>query len=334
MAKTRKRSVKTHKGTKKLKAKVPTKVTGRNFTKMDVDEPAYKETYQPMDVEEALQDWPTSMDVEPETIVPREFLAETQKIPADYTPPTIHKGLVMHGSSINERFTLPPNIEVVIFSRRGQAILEETIDRSLKWISKNFGELRTSDMEKYNRRTFVMKTNKAMNDAFKESYTKFHKENPEYTTSRRFDKFKSYYTATIQIFRGGKVCPDIELGHDELGAAGIFNRAGLWDFDPFKRDDVMTDAFIKALPFPKGISLKNLLQDPAFRDKHMRLYLFCCRVETKGAEAPNSQASNVSQGSRRGLTKEGDAFSFPKASNSKVRSKSGLASSFLGSRRK
>ena len=170
-----------------------------------------------------------------------------------------------------------------------------------------------------------MKTNKAMNDAFKESYTKFHKEYPEYTTSRRFDRFKSYYTSTIQIFRGGNVCPDIELEHDELGAAGIFNRAGLWDFDPFKRDDVMTDAFIKALPFPKGISLKNLLQDPAFRDKHIRLYLFCCRVEVKGAEVSNSQESNVSQGSRLGLTKEGDAFSFPK--NSTRRSKNRSAGS-------
>ena len=331
MAKTRKRSVKTHKGTKKLKARVPTKVTGRNFTKMDVDEPPYKETYEPMDVEEALQNWPTSMDVEPETIVPREFLGETQKIPADYTPPTIHKGLVMHGSSMNERFTLPPNIEVVIFSRRGQVITKFIIEGCLKWISKNFGELRTSDMEKYNRKTFVLKTTKHTNDTLKWEYSKLLKESSQYTTARRFDKFKSLYTSTIQIFRGGNACPNISLSNDKHGAPGSF---GLLDFSPLKKDDVMTDAFIKALPFPKTISLKDLVQDPGIRDKHIRLYLFCCRVESKGAEVPNSQASNVSQKSRVGLTEEGDAFSFPKASDSKVRSKSGLASSFLGSRRK
>ena len=338
MAKTRKRSVKTHKGTKKLKARVPTKVTGRNFTKMDVDEPPYKETYEPvpMDIDEELPYWHTSTDVDRKTIVTRDFLQEEPpKIPARYTPPTIHKGLVMHGSSMNERFTLPPNIEVVIFSRRGQVITVETIDRSMKWISKNFGELRTSDMEKYNRKTFVLKTTTVLDRAFQRAYTNLDKENPEYTTARRFDKGRSYYTATIQIFRGGDACPNISLSNDEnIGGSGISRLNGLWDFSPLKKDDVMTDAFIKALPFPNSISLKNLLQDPGIRDKHMRLFLFCCRVESKGAEVPNSQASDVSQKSRVGLTEEGDAFSFPKASNSKVRSKSGLASSFLGSRRK
>lgn len=332
MAKTRKRSIKTHKGTKKLKARVPTKVTGRNFTKMDVDEPLAVETYQPMNVEEALQNWPRSMDVERETIVTRDFLQkEPPKIPADYTPPTIHKGLVMHGSSMNERFTLPPNIEVVIFSRRGQVITKFITEGCLKWISKNFGELRTSDMEKYNRKTFVLKTTKDTNDTLKWEYPKLLKESSQYTTARRFDKFKSLYTSTIQIFRGGNACPNISLSNDKYGAPGSF---GLLDFSPLKKDDIMTDAFIKAIPFPKTISLKDLVQDPGIRDKHIRLYLFCCRVESKGAEVPNSQASNASQKSRVGLTEEGDVFSFPKASDLKVRSKSGLASSFLGSRRK
>jgi hypothetical protein len=338
MAKTRKRSIKTHKGTKKLKARVPTKVTGRNFTKMDVDEPAYKEIYAPvpMDIDEELPYWRTSTDVDRETIVTRDFLQkELPKISADYTPPTIHKGLVMHGSSMNERFTLPPNIEVVIFSRRGQVITVETIDRSMKWVSKNFGELRTSNMEKYNRKTFVLKTTTVLDRAFQRAYTNLDKETPEYTTARRFDKSRSYYTATIQIFRAGDACPNISLSNDEdVGGTGISRLNGLWDFSPLKKDDVMTDVFIKAIPFPKTISLKDLLQDQGLRDKHLRLYLFCCRVEVKGAEVPNSQASNASQKSRVGLTEEGDVFSFPKASDSKVQSKSGLASSFLGSRRK
>lgn len=325
MAKGQRRSVKTHKGTKKLKARVAKKVTGRNFARMDVEGPPVIETYQPMDVEEALQDWPTSMEVEPEMIVPREFLTETQRIPADYTPPTIHKGLVIHGSSMNERFTLPPNIEIVIFSRRGQVLVSYIIERCLKWISKNFGEIGTSDMEKYNRKTFVLKTNKAMNEALEKGYTKIHAESHHYTTARRFDKFKSLYTSTMQIFRGGEACPNINLVNDEHGAAGLGGGAGLWDFSPLKKDDVMTDAFIKALPFPKAISLKHLLEDPALRDKHIRLYLFCCRVETKGAEASNSQASNASQLSRRGLNEAGNLVSFSK--NTTRRSKNRSAKS-------
>jgi hypothetical protein len=100
---------------------------------------------------------------------------------------------------------------------------------------------------------------------------------------------------------------------------------GLWDFNPLKKDDVMTDALIKALPFPKTISLKHLLEDPGLRDKHIRIYLFCCRVETKGAEAPNSQASNASKQSRRILTEEGNLDSFPK--NTTRRSKNRSAKS-------
>ena len=314
MAKGQTRYIKTHKGTKKLKSRVARKVTGRNFARMDVEGPAYKETYEPMNVEEALQDWPTSMDVESEMIVPREFLTETQKIPEDYAPPTIHKGLVMHGGSMNERFTLPPNIEVVIFSRRGQVIFNYIIERCLKWISKNFGDLRTSDMEKYNRKTFVLKTNKGINEALEKGYTKIHTESQHYTTARRFDKFKSLYTSTMQIFRGGNACPNIILENDEHGTAGLGGVAGLWDFSPLKKDDVMTDAFIRALPFPKSISLKHLLDDPDLRDKHIRLYLFCCRVETKGEEASNSQASNASQSLGLVLNERGNAFSFQKNS--------------------
>ena len=327
MAKGQTRYIKTHKGTKKIKSRVARKVTGRNFARMDVEGPAYKETYEPMNVEEALQDWPTSMDVESEMIVPREFLTETQKISEDYAPPTIHKGLIMHGSSMNERFTLPPNIEVVIFSRRGQVIFNYIIERCLKWISKNFGELRISDMEKYNRKTFVLKTNKGIDDALEKGYTKIHTESHYYTTARRFDKFKSLYTSTMQIFRGGNVCPNISLSNDEHGAAGLGGVAGLWDFSPLKKNDVMTDALIKALPFPKSISLKHLLDDPDLRDKHLRLYLFCCRVEVKGAEALNSQASNASRPSRLVLNEQGNAFSFPKNSTRRSKNRSARSQS-------
>jgi hypothetical protein len=327
MAKGQTRYIKTHKGTKKIKSRVARKVTGRNFARMDVEGPAYKETYEPMNVEEALQDWPTSMDVESEMIVPREFLTETQKISEDYAPPTIHKGLIMHGSSMNERFTLPPNIEVVIFSRRGQVIFNYIIERCLKWISKNFGELRISDMEKYNRKTFVLKTNKGIDDALEKGYTKIHTESHYYTTARRFDKFKSLYTSTMQIFRGGNVCPNISLSNDEHGAAGLGGVAGLWDFSPLKKNDVMTDALIKALPFPKSISLKHLLDDPDLRDKHLRLYLFCCRVEVKGAEALNSQASDASRPSRLVLNEQGNAFSFPKNSTRRSKNRSARSQS-------
>lgn len=329
MAKGQRRSVKAHRGTKKLKAKAPTKVTGRNFARMDVEGPTCKETYEPvsMDIDEELPYWPTSMDVEHDTIVTRDFLQEKpQKIPAGYTPPTIHKGFVMHGSSMNEHFTLPPNIEVVIFSRRGQALILESIKRCMKWISNNFGELSTSNMEKYNRKTFVLKMCTATDMLFQRAYTDLHEKRPDVTTARRFDKFKTLYTSTMQIFRGGNACPNISLSNDEHGAAGITGAAGLWDFSPLKKDDAMTDAFIKAIPFPKSISLKHLLEDPELRDKHIRIYLFCCRVEFKGAEAPNSQASNASQESKLGLTAEGNVFSFPRASHTR-RSKSRSAKS-------
>ena len=327
MAKTRKRSVKINKRTKKLKRRGARKVTGRNFAAaMDVEEPAYRETYEPMDVEEALQDWPTSMDVEPETIVPREFLTETQKIPADYTPPTIHKGLVMHGQSMNERFTLPPNIEVVIFSRRGQLIIDATIERCLKWISKNFGELSTSDMEKYNRKTFVVKTTAVLDRAFQTAYTKLHKDYPQVVAARRFDKSRTYYTATIQTFRGGNYCPNIILSNDEnVSGSRISNLMGGWDFSPLRNDIAMKMSLREALPFPQTISLEDFLNDPVFREKHIRLYLFCCRGETKGKEATNSQASNASQPSRLVLNEQGNAFSFPK--NSTRRSKNRSAKS-------
>lgn len=331
MAKGQTRYIKTHKGTKKLKSRVARKVTGRNFARMDVEAPAYKEIYEPMpmDIDEELPYWHTSTEVDPETIVTRDFLEEEpQKMPAVYTPPTIHKGLVMHGSSMNERFTLPPNIEVVIFSRRGQVIIVETIDRCMKWVSKNFGELRTSDMERYNRKTFVLKTTTVLDRAFQRAYTDFHKDNPEYTTARRYNKGRSYFTATIQIFRGGDDCPNISLSNDEsVGGSRLSELNGLWDFSPLKKDDVMTDAFIKALPFPKSISLKHLLDDPDLRDKHIRLYLFCCRVETKGEEASNSQASNASQPSRLVLNEQGNAFSFPKNSTRRSKNRSARSQS-------
>ena len=182
-------------------------------------------------------------------------------------------------------------------------------------------------MEKYNRKTFVLKTNKGIDDALEKGYTKIHTESHYYTTARRFDKFKSLYTSTMQIFRGGNVCPNISLSNDEHGAAGLGGVAGLWDFSPLKKNDVMTDALIKALPFPKSISLKHLLDDPDLRDKHLRLYLFCCRVEVKGAEALNSQASNASRPSRLVLNEQGNAFSFPKNSTRRSKNRSARSQS-------
>jgi hypothetical protein len=299
-------------GTKKALKSIFGKKETYSPVRMDVESPATsKGTFTLKNNKDALEGW-GEMDEE-ETIVPKEFLKGPRDLPPDYTPPKIHKILNLHGSSINERFILPPNIEVVIFTKRGQSLWSNMTALFFKWISKNYAELMNSDMEKYHLKTFVQKTGRetASYIATAELGAKSH---PEFSSSRRFNLL-NIFSGTIQIFRGGKPCPNIDLQNDILGKEGLNGTAGFWDIGkkgegdvviPLKRDDTSTESFLKAIPYPHMISLKNLVNTDAFKNEgHLRLYLFCCRVEYKGQEASNSQASDASQG-KLYINKEGE----------------------------
>ena len=119
---------------------------------------------------------------------------------------------------------------------------------------------------------------------------------PHYTRSKRFKPYKSYFTATLQIFRGGQECPDISLQNDKIGKRGIGGLNGFWDFRPLSRNERDSDTFIdNFLPYPSLIKLSELLPvlfpDP---NKPTRLYLFCCRVEDVGKEASRSSNHSLS----------------------------------------
>ena len=320
--------MKVRSGTKKALRKTLGKKETYVATMMDVESPATcKGTLTLKDDKDALEGW-GAMDEE-ETIVPKEFLKGPRDLPDDYTPPTIHKVLFIHGSSINEGFILPPNIEVVIFSRRGNLLWTGMFRKMLAWIKKSYAELMNSDMEKYHLKTFirkgckgpgfVMKNAKEYTGAMKTAEETFAEEisqsYPQYSTSRRYNPF-GIFTTTIQIFRGGRPCPNILLQNDELGGKGFEGDAGFWDIGkkgegdvviPLKKDDISTESLVKELPFPKQIPLEMLLNDDAFRNGgRIRLYLFCCRVEEKGQEASNSQASDASQPGKVYINKYGE----------------------------
>jgi hypothetical protein len=196
--------------------------------------------------------------------------------------------------------------------------------KMLAWIKKSYAELMNSDMEKYHLKTFIQKGCKGPGFVMKNAkeYTgamKTAEETsqvyPQYSTSRRYNPF-SIFTTTIQIFRGGRPCPNILLQNDELGGKAFEGDAGFWDIGkkgegdvviPLKKDDISTESLVKELPFPKEIPLEMLLNDDAFRNGgRIRLYLFCCRVEEKGQEASNSQASDASQPGKVYINKYGE----------------------------
>jgi len=321
-------------GTKKALRSVLGKKETYSPVRMDVESPATcKGTLTLKDDEDALEGW-GAMDEE-ETIVSKEFLKGPRDLPPDYIPPKIHKALVIHGSSINERFTLPPNIELVIFSRRGLPLWGGMISNMMNWIRKNYAELMNSDMEKYHLKTFLLKSCKDYN-YLKKGAVNYWQARPHFSTSRRFNLNK-VYTATMQIFRGGQPCPNIELQNDTLGGKGLDGTAGFWDIGkkgegdvviPLKKDDTSTESLVKAFPIPNTISLKDLLNLDDFRNAgHLRLYLFCCRVEYKGQEASNSQASDASKSGKLYINKEGDVI---RGRSKSVRSKGkrSLSSSF------
>jgi len=303
-------------GTKKALRSVLRRKEKYSPVRMDVESPATsKGTFTLKNDKDALKGW-GAMDEE-ETIVPKEFLKGPRDLPPDYTPPKIHKILSLHGTSINERFILPPNIEVVIFTKRGQSLWSNMTVLFFKWISKNYAELMNSDMEKYHLKTFVQKTDRETASYYIAIAELGAKSHPEFSSSRRFNPL-NIFSGTIQIFRGGKPCPNIDLENDILGKEALNGTAGFWDIGkkgegdvviPLKMDDTSTESFLKALPYPHKISLENLVNTDAFKNEgHLRLYLFCCRVEYKGQEASNSQASDASKSGKLYINKEGEVI--------------------------
>lgn len=272
---------------------------------MDVEPPSAipvnveeeKDKWEAMDVEEPIAE-EVEMDVEPSaTIVPKKYVQADTDLPAEYRAPENSNALIIHGASLNTYFRLPPHIEVVIFSRRGQVIVAGVIKKLLKWIDKDFHTISRSSLQEYHLKRIVDKKCSGEAVAQKEAgYKNLQKNYSYYTQSRRFKPYKSYFTATLQIFRGGQECPDISLQNDKIGKMGIAGLNGFWDFKPLSRDETNTDVLIHKYPFPSSIDLSELLpvlfSDP---NKRVRLYLFCCRVEPVGKEA--SRSSNVSQNS-------------------------------------
>jgi len=260
-----------------------------------------RDRWEAMDVEGPIAE-NMEMDVEPSaTIVPKKYVKPATPLPDEYRAPENSTALVMHGASLNTNFHLPPHIEVVIFSRRGQVIIDDIILKLLKWIDKDFHTISRSSLQEYHLKRIVDKKCSRETLALKEAaYKNLQKDYSYYTQSKRFNPYKSYFTATLQIFRGGQECPDIRLANDKL-KRGIAGMNGFVKFKPLSRDeersDILTDDF---LPYPSSINLSKFLPhffpDP---NKRTRLYLFCCRAELVGKEA--SRSSNVSQASSANL---------------------------------
>ena len=253
---------------------------------------------QPMDVEKS-PNAAEGMNVESSTtIVAKKYVRPATPLPEGYRAPALYTALVMHGSSLNTYFVLPPHIEVVIFSRRGQVIIDYIIDKLLKWINKDFHTISKSSLQEYHLKRLVEKKCSGESILAKEySYKVLQQNYSQYTKSRRFKPYKSYFTATVQTFRGGHECPDINLANDKIGKKGIGGLNGFWNFKPLSKDEGRSDILIdKLLPYPSTMKLSELLKhiipDPT---KPTRLYLFCCRVEPVGKEA--SRSSNASQAS-------------------------------------
>jgi hypothetical protein len=278
---------------------------------MDVEPPSAipvnveeeRDKWQGMDVEESPKAEGDGMNVEPSaTIVPKRYVRPATPLPEGYTAPALYSSLVIHGASLNTYFVLPPHIEVVIFSRRGQVIVDTVINNLLKWINKDFHTISKSSLQEYHLKRIVQKNCSGQSVLAKDTGFKMLQQSfPQYTQSRRFKPYKSYFTATVQIFRGGHECPDILLQNDKIGKRGIGGMNGFWDFKPLSRDEGRSDILIdNFLPYPSSIKLSELLPrlfpDPS---KPTRLYLFCCRVEPVGKEA--SRSSNVSQASSANL---------------------------------
>lgn len=273
---------------------------------MDVEPPARV----PVNVEEERSKW-EGMDVEeaaniaegmnieaPTTIVPKNYVRPATALPEGYRAPDFYSALVIHGASLNTYFVLPPHIEVVIFSRRGQVIIDYIIGKLLKWINKDYYTISKSSLQEYHLKRLVEKKCSGESILAKEfSYKLLQQSHSQYTKSRRFKPYKSYFTATLQTFRGGHECPDINLQNDKIGKRGIGDMNGFWDFKPLSRDEGRSDVLIdKLLPYPSTMKLSELLKYIVpDTTKPTRLYLFCCRVEPVGKEA--SRNSNASQAS-------------------------------------
>ena len=113
--------------------------------RMDVEPPAdvpvnvgvVKNGWLGMDVEEPSNAAERMNEEAPPTIVPPKYVLPATPLPEGYIAPEISGALSIHGTSLNTYFRLPPHIEVVIFTRRGQVSIDFVIEKLLKWIDKN-----------------------------------------------------------------------------------------------------------------------------------------------------------------------------------------------------
>ena len=150
----------------------------------------HRKVYQPVKPAIPINSWEVGMDYE-ETIVPKKYVRPATPLPEGYIAPEISGALVIHGSSLNTYFHLPPHIEVVIFSRRGQILHTYVIKELLKWIDKDFHTISRSSLQEYHLKRFVEKKCSGESILERENYYKvIQQQHPNVCKSRRF-KYES-----------------------------------------------------------------------------------------------------------------------------------------------
>jgi hypothetical protein len=81
--------------------------------------------------------------------IPRENMDPIVPYVAPEIPPTHSKIALLHGTNSTNMFTLPDNIEVILFSTRGSILHSNSVEMIMSWIRKS-PRLDTHDLAPYN----------------------------------------------------------------------------------------------------------------------------------------------------------------------------------------
>jgi len=169
--------------------------------------------------------------------------------------PKNQKILLIHGRSKSEYFTVPENIEIVMFTDHGKDLQGQTAINLFDWFRSSYDFNNNANYELYN--------------------------NKEYTINNGNVKF-SYY-------KSGTVCPNLELNFIENETTNYYSHLGFYDprigglitghptityIGVNRNYDESIELYenFKEEPF----SLEEILEEINI-EKPYRLYLLCCR---------------------------------------------------------
>jgi hypothetical protein len=169
--------------------------------------------------------------------------------------PKNQKILLIHGRSESEYFTVPENIEIVMFTDHGKDLNGQIAVNLFDWFRSNVGFNNNANYELYNNKEY-----RIGDDNIHLSYYKSGEECPNLELNFISNQTTNYYSflGIYNPYNGGLI-----TGHPTITVIGV-NR----DYDKTKE---LYESF-KENPF----SLKDILSKINI-EKPYRLYLLCCR---------------------------------------------------------